>query len=114
MQELIKCYIWKQSLELCWNLGSSEGRTEITEKFWNVLVDKAAEDQLDGSCEIWRRTYYIQSTSISSHWFYGMSYLNIYDWYLDYDKRVSTHFLFPCSLIITSRNSCCCYHWWRW
>jgi len=33
-----------------------------------------------------------------------MSYLNIYDWYLDYEKRVSARFLFPCSLAITSRK----------
>jgi len=30
-----------------------------------------------------------------------MSYLNIYDWY---EKRVSARFLFPCSLVITSRK----------
>jgi hypothetical protein len=55
MQELTKCYIWKHILELCWNLDSSENRTEPPEKFWNVVVDKAGEDQLDGSCEIWGR-----------------------------------------------------------
>jgi hypothetical protein len=35
----------------CWNLDSSGSRTEITGKFWNVVLEKDGEDQLDLQCE---------------------------------------------------------------
>ena len=38
-------YIW------CWNLDTSETRKQIPEKFWNVVLEKDGEDQLDQSCE---------------------------------------------------------------
>jgi len=31
-----------------------ESRSEIPEKFWNVVLGKAGEDQSDRSCEKWR------------------------------------------------------------
>jgi len=35
-------------------LDTSEGRSEIPEEFWDVVLGKAGEDQLDRSCEEWR------------------------------------------------------------
>jgi len=39
----------------CWNLDASGSRSEIPGKFWNVVLQKDGEDQLDRSCEKWRR-----------------------------------------------------------
>jgi len=36
----------------CWNLATSEIISEISSKFWNVVLRKD-EDQLDKSCETW-------------------------------------------------------------
>ena len=38
----------------CWNLDASGSRSEIPGKFWNVVLEKDGEDQLDRSCEKWR------------------------------------------------------------
>ena len=38
-------FIW------CWNLDASGSRSEIPGKFWNVVLEKDGEDQLDRSCE---------------------------------------------------------------
>ena len=35
----------------CWNLDASGSRSEIPGKFWNVVLEKDGEDQLDWSCE---------------------------------------------------------------
>jgi hypothetical protein len=35
-------------------LDTSDSRSEIPERVWNVLLRKAGEDQLDRSCEKWR------------------------------------------------------------
>jgi len=34
----------------CWNLDASGSRSEIPGKFWNVVLEKDGEDQLDRSC----------------------------------------------------------------
>ena len=41
------------SIVWCWNLDTSESRSEIPGKFWNVVPEKNAEDQLDWSREKW-------------------------------------------------------------
>ena len=38
----------------CWNLDAQGNRSEMPGKFWNVVLEKDGEDQLDGSCEKWR------------------------------------------------------------
>jgi len=34
----------------CWNMDTSRNRTEIPRKFWNVVLEKDGEDQLDRLC----------------------------------------------------------------
>jgi hypothetical protein len=41
-------FIW------CWNWDASGSRSETLGKFWNVVLEKDGEDQLDRSCEKWR------------------------------------------------------------
>jgi len=41
----------RRSFLLCWNLDSSESRSEIHGRFWNVMLEKDEEDELDRSCE---------------------------------------------------------------
>jgi len=38
----------------CWNLDTSGNRSDTPGKFWNVVLEKDGEDQLDRSCEKWR------------------------------------------------------------
>jgi hypothetical protein len=38
-------YIW------CRNVDTSESRSEVSGKFWNVVLENNGEDQLDRSCE---------------------------------------------------------------
>jgi hypothetical protein len=40
-----------QSCVWCWILGSSESRSAIPEKSWNVALKNDKEDQLGRSCE---------------------------------------------------------------
>jgi hypothetical protein len=35
----------------CWNLDTSKSRSEIAETFWNAMLEKDGEDQLDRLCE---------------------------------------------------------------
>jgi hypothetical protein len=35
-------------------VNTSESRSEVFEKFWNVVLEKNGEDHLDRSCEKWR------------------------------------------------------------
>jgi hypothetical protein len=42
-------FIW------CWNMDSSQSRSEVSGKFWNVVLEKNGEYQLDRSCKKWRR-----------------------------------------------------------
>jgi hypothetical protein len=37
----------RYSLSLWWNLDTSNYRSEIPEKFWNVMLEKDGEDLLD-------------------------------------------------------------------
>jgi len=46
----VKLYVW--SIALC--LDTSANRSEIPERFWNVVLEKDEIDQLDRSCEEWR------------------------------------------------------------
>jgi hypothetical protein len=48
------------SLLGCWNLDTSESRSETPGKFWNVVLEKDGEDQLDRSCEKWGSITYSQ------------------------------------------------------
>ena len=43
----------------CWNLDASGSRSEIPGKFWNVVLEKDGEDQLDRSCEKWRSVTWV-------------------------------------------------------
>ena len=58
-------FIW------CWNLDNWESRSDITGKFWNVVLEKDGEDQLDRSCVKWR--------SIAEN--HGEEYLYLFDIY---------------------------------
>jgi hypothetical protein len=40
----------------CWNLYSSKSRLEISWTFWNVVLEKEGEDELDRSSEKWSIT----------------------------------------------------------
>jgi hypothetical protein len=35
-------------------MDTPESRSEVSGKFWNVVLEKNGEDQLDRSCEKWR------------------------------------------------------------
>jgi hypothetical protein len=48
---LVKCYNWSVAL-YCADI--LERKSEITGNFWNVVLEKDVEDQLDWSCEKWR------------------------------------------------------------
>jgi hypothetical protein len=48
------CFVW------CWNVDTSENRSEVSGKIWNVVLEKNGEDQLDRSCEKWRSITQIQ------------------------------------------------------
>ena len=44
----------------CWNLDAPGNRSETPGKFWNVVLEKDGEDQLDLSCDKWRIVTYSQ------------------------------------------------------
>jgi len=44
------CFVW------CWKLDTSESRSEIPGKYWNLVFKTDGEDQLDRSCGIWRNS----------------------------------------------------------
>jgi hypothetical protein len=52
-EETSKVLHLEHSFVWCWILGTSEIRSEIPVKFWNVVLEKYGEDQLDWSCEKW-------------------------------------------------------------
>ena len=56
----MKCYILSTAVygDETWN--TSESRSEIPGKFWNVVPEKDGKDQVDGSCEKWRRITHSQ------------------------------------------------------
>jgi hypothetical protein len=45
MLHLDHSFVW------CWNLDASGNRSETPGMFWNVVLEKDGEDQLDWSCE---------------------------------------------------------------
>jgi hypothetical protein len=38
----------------CWNVDIWESGSEVSGKFWDLVLEKNGEDQLDRSCEKWR------------------------------------------------------------
>jgi hypothetical protein len=48
MLHLERGFVW------CWNLDASGSGSETPGKFWNMVLEKDGEDQLDRSCEKWR------------------------------------------------------------
>ena len=48
MLHLEHSFVW------CWKLDGSESGSEIPGKFWNVVLEKNGEDQLNRWCEKWR------------------------------------------------------------
>jgi hypothetical protein len=53
MQRRFVCYL-EHGFVWYWNLDASGSRSETPGKFWNVVLKKDGEDQLDRSCEKWR------------------------------------------------------------
>jgi hypothetical protein len=53
-EETIEVLYLERSFVWCWNWDTSEGRSEITRKFWNVVLEMDGEDHLDWSYEKWR------------------------------------------------------------
>ena len=53
-KKLIKCYIWSIALYSAetWTVRAVDQKQLW--KFWNVVLEKDGEDQLDRSCEKWR------------------------------------------------------------
>jgi hypothetical protein len=45
-----------QHLEHSWSLDASGNRSEVPRNFFNVVLEKDGEDQLDWSCEKWTFT----------------------------------------------------------
>jgi len=43
----------EHSFVWCWNVDTSISRSGIPGKFWNVVLEKDGEDQLDRSCYTW-------------------------------------------------------------
>jgi hypothetical protein len=62
---------------LTWNLDISESWSEITGKFWNVVLEKDGEDNLDWSCEKWSIT---QSQRGEEHPMYNQKMEVYVDW----------------------------------
>jgi hypothetical protein len=46
----------ERSFLCCWNLDISESRSDVPEKFWNVVKEKNGENCLDRLCEKWSFT----------------------------------------------------------
>jgi len=49
----------------CWNMDTSKRRSEVPWKFWNVMLEKAVEDQLDLSCVKWITSISCSRTGVS-------------------------------------------------
>ena len=52
-KKLVKCYIWSRVLYGAETYSTSESRSEIAGKFWNLVLEKDGGDQLDRLCEKW-------------------------------------------------------------
>jgi len=55
----VKCFIWSTYLYGAENLETSESRSEILWKFWNVVLKKE-RDQLDRSWKKWRSVTWVK------------------------------------------------------
>jgi len=44
----------EHSFVWCWNLDTSESRSGVYWKFWNVVLERDGEDLFDRPCEKWR------------------------------------------------------------
>ena len=55
-EEASKLLHLERSFVWCWNLDTSESRSEVSGKFWNVVLEKDGDNQLDRSCEKWSIT----------------------------------------------------------
>ena len=89
-KKLIKIYAWGVAFYGAQNLDISENKSEIPWKFWNVVLEKDAEGQMEWWCEklnsihiqsswrknlhtvIWRKAYWIDHilhrTTFSRYW----------------------------------------------
>jgi hypothetical protein len=47
----------KHDFTLCWNLDTMVSWSEVPGKFWNAVLVKNGEDQMDRSCEKWSTTW---------------------------------------------------------
>jgi hypothetical protein len=47
-EEASKVLHLEHSFVWCWNVDTSENRSEVSGKFWNVMLEKDGEDQLGG------------------------------------------------------------------
>jgi hypothetical protein len=50
-EETSKVLLSEHSFVWCWNLETSERRSEIPGKLWNMVLEKDGEDNLDWSCK---------------------------------------------------------------
>jgi len=65
MLHLESRFVW------CWNLDTSEIRSDIIGEFWNVVLEKDGEDHLDGSRKKLRNfTKYYKHLSSPFHFIY--------------------------------------------
>jgi hypothetical protein len=55
-EEVSAVALVEQSFVWCWEWDTSEIRSEVPGKFWNVVLEKDGEDHLDRSCEKWSTT----------------------------------------------------------
>ena len=46
-EETSKVLPLEYSFVWCWNMDTSKRRSEVPWKFWNVMLEKAVEDQLE-------------------------------------------------------------------
>ena len=46
-KKLAKCYVLQHGSVWCWNVDTLRRSSETPEKFWNVVLEKDGEDQLD-------------------------------------------------------------------
>jgi len=46
---------WEHYFDWCWNLDTSESRSETLSKLWNIVMERNGEDQMDRSREKMKR-----------------------------------------------------------
>ena len=45
--------VWLNIFVWCWKLDTSQSRSEMFRRFWNVVLEKDGEDHLERCCEKW-------------------------------------------------------------